>query len=197
MPGKRKQGTENGHTNTTATSYGFQSCAKSDKPKLVVINSEKSAFSSFSGTQSQSSNGDNHSDTVISGKEPPNVKKLKKRKKPVVNNDSDSDVLDFGSEDASFKIKKRKSGVPSESLTSYNQKQSEKVSKSRSKCADKGFDSSSKHNSNTHQKLTIGKDDLLDLTSDVEEELNAKGDHSPVLGRRKTIQMIDSDSDFE
>ncbi|XP_063399931.1 ATP-dependent DNA helicase Q1-like [Mytilus trossulus] len=95
------------------------------KPKLVVINSENSKFSNFTGTSiNQSSQDENDfTKTKKSGK--------LKRKKPVIN-DSDSDDLDFGEEFKRKPAMKKKSSTRSSKSEHISGSQSNNCSNSES-----------------------------------------------------------------
>ncbi|CAG2224421.1 RECQL [Mytilus edulis] len=114
--------TQNSNTDNSPSSQSdHKPLAKQNdtKPKLVVINSENSKFSNFTGTSTNQSSQDENdfTKTKKSGK--------LKRKKPVID-DSDSDDLDFGEE---FK---RKPAMKKKSSRDTSSSKSERISGSHS-----------------------------------------------------------------
>lgn len=119
---RRSLPTQNSNANTSPSSQSdHKPLAKQNdaKPKLVVINSENSKFSDFTGTSIYQSSQDENdfTKTKKSGK--------LKRKKPVID-DSDSDNLDFGEE---FK---RKPAMKKKSSRDTRSSESEHISGSHS-----------------------------------------------------------------
>lgn len=119
---RRSLPTQNSNTHTSPSSQSdHKPLTKQNdtKPKLVVINSENSKFSNFTGTSTNQSSQDENdfTKTKKSGK--------LKRKKPVID-DSDSDDLDFGEE---FK---RKPAMKKKSSRDTSSSKSERISGSHS-----------------------------------------------------------------